>query len=96
MTDSIMAALPRRQPGVFLRRAADHCLLVDREGAELCAMNDTAAALWELCDGRTTVDEMVAAVCALTGGERDRLGREIADVVERLAALGAVNWAHAT
>jgi hypothetical protein len=28
-------------------------------------LNETASALWELCDGETASDEMVAAICLL-------------------------------
>ena len=56
---------PRRRAGIDLRRESDRAILVDLSGAPRCELNDTAAALWELCDGTTTVEEMVLAIGVL-------------------------------
>jgi hypothetical protein len=43
-------------------------------------LNETALALWELCDGGTTADEMVSAICVLFDADR----RVIAADVQRI------------
>jgi len=55
-------------------------------------MNDSAAAIWELCDGITTVPEMVTAVCTVSGVDADTVTRDIRDVMRKLARVGAIVW----
>jgi len=38
----------------------------------MLALNESAAALWELCDGSTTIDEMVVAICEVSSVPADR------------------------
>jgi len=35
--------------------------IVDRDGMSLYRLNDTARALWDVCDGETSIDEMIDA-----------------------------------
>lgn len=57
------AGRPRRAEGVEAHESAGTTLLRDAEGTPLCSLNETALALWQLCDGETSVGEMVDAVC---------------------------------
>jgi hypothetical protein len=57
-----MPETPLRKPGVWLDRSTGECVLHGADGRRLCVVNSTAAALWELCDGDTTADEMVDAI----------------------------------
>jgi hypothetical protein len=95
MSDVAAPDIPRRRIGVELRRDGDHCLLLDEAGVELCAMNDTAAAIWELCDGRTTVSEMASAVSVIAGITPATAERDIWKVVGKLARTGALEWVDA-
>lgn len=47
---------------MWLARHQGEHVLHDAAGRKLCVVNDTAPALWELCDGTTTVEEMVSAI----------------------------------
>ena len=53
------------------------------EGREV-VLNPTAAALWELCDGSTTVDEMVEATTSLFSGSSDRIRQDVVETLYRL------------
>jgi len=78
---------PIQREGVWLKRGRTTSVR-DTDGTKLCVLNDTAAALWELCDGETTVEEMAVAV-------RDLFGVTLAaartDVTDALAALQTVD-----
>jgi pyrroloquinoline quinone biosynthesis protein D len=76
------AARPRFAVGVRLRRDAvrDRHVLLYPEGA--LALNPTAAAVLELCDGERTLDEIVATLSARFGGADVR-----ADVERLLTAI---------
>ena len=51
----------------------DATVLTDERAARAYALNDTALALWELCDGGTTVAEMVGAASMLFAEDPDDL-----------------------
>jgi pyrroloquinoline quinone biosynthesis protein D len=77
------ATRPTFAVGVRLRRDAvrDRHVLLYPEGA--LALNPTAAAVLELCDGERTFDEIVATLSARFGGADVR-----ADVERLLTAIG--------
>jgi hypothetical protein len=54
------------------------------------ALNPTALALWELCDGQTAVEEMVAAVCALFELEPGRALTDVETALEDMRAAGVI------
>jgi tetrahydromethanopterin S-methyltransferase subunit H len=54
------------------------------------SLNDSARAIWELCDGNTTVDEMAAAVAELTGMPTDDALRDVVRALDDLKGLGLV------
>jgi len=64
MSSPPISQCPRRLEELEAHAHGDGALLQPHD-ANPVAMNPTAAALWELCDGQTTVDEMVIAVCRL-------------------------------
>jgi hypothetical protein len=57
------ARCPARAPGTQLQRERGRAIVRDAQGAAILVLNDTAAALWELCDGSTSMAEMVLAIC---------------------------------
>jgi hypothetical protein len=79
-------ARPTRRPGIVLRRSGGETILYDSTNERVHLVNDTAAAIWELCDGETQKDEIVVAICQLTGmlpeiveEDVDRLLQEFVD-----------------
>lgn len=50
-------------------------------------LNETALAIWDLCDGGTSVDEMVVAVVELTGIEPDRVRDDVVHVLDQFERL---------
>ncbi|MGH9268758.1 MAG: PqqD family protein [Acidimicrobiales bacterium] len=76
-----------------LLRADDDSVLCDSHGGPVCRLNHTATALWELCDGGTQVEEMVAAVCLVAGIEEERARDDVHRTLADLAERGAIEWA---
>jgi hypothetical protein len=54
------------------------------------ALNPTALALWELCDGITSTDEMVAAVSELFALPVVRARRDVETALRQMLATGAI------
>jgi hypothetical protein len=67
-----------------VRQSGDETVLVDGERERVHVLNETALALWELCDGETTVEEMVMAATGLFDADRDRLQRDVLDALQAM------------
>jgi hypothetical protein len=83
-------ALPRRRSSLDVRHDGDHAVVVDRHGREVGDLNATALALWELCDGATSPEEMVDAVCSLWAIPHDVAERDVTATLEQLVEVGLV------
>lgn len=93
LTSATPGRVPRRRPGIALRRDEGGSRLQDRGGHDVCALNDTAAALWELCDGLTTADEMVEAICELSLLGRDAVVGDVLRTLAEFEGVGVIEWA---
>ena len=56
--------LPTPNTDVSLQRVGQEAILHDRGNGRAHVINESAAQIWELCDGQHTVDEIVSAFAA--------------------------------
>lgn len=54
-----LSATPRRRPRLRMERLGNEVLLLDRRQAKTIYLNQTAALVWQLCDGVRTVADIV-------------------------------------
>ena len=73
---------PCQLPGTRVEQRAGRVVIGDADQKVMLAVNASAAALWELCDGNTTIEEMVMAICQVSSLPADRAR----DDVERTLA----------
>jgi hypothetical protein len=78
------AQMPRRRTDVILRDEETRSLIVVPDQDRVHVLNPTARALWELCDGTTTLEELTAAICELFDVAQEQA---TADVSEALRLL---------
>lgn len=91
MTARPEGRVPRRREHVRLEHHhADSVLIVEPDQA--LTLNSTALALWELCDGSTTVAEMVNALDLFFDAERAEIDNAVVETLDELTDLGAVDW----
>lgn len=83
---------PRPASGVTLVSGRHRVRLVDPEGRTLHVLNGTALALWELCDGETTVGEMVVAACTLFDTDEASVQRDIQRTLDQFTAAHLLVW----
>ena len=83
---------PARAQDLRLGVEAEENVLVDVDGHQRLALNDTALALWDLCDGSHTVDEMVAAIVELFHADADSVRRDVDRAIGDLHKVGAVQY----
>jgi hypothetical protein len=52
---------PTRRADVTLQRVGQEAILYDRRNRRAHVLNDSAARIWELCDGHATLEEITEA-----------------------------------
>lgn len=85
---------PVRTPGAHIERRGDRAVISDANGGPVLAVNSSAAALWELCDGRTAVDEMVTAVCELTSISSEQARAQVGNTIGLFEQAGLIKVEH--
>ena len=91
MTEISADDVPRRRAGLQLRHGGG-AAIVDEDGAEIASLDDTAAALWELCDGETDVEEITGAVCTVWDVDPEVAERDVRRTLGLLAEAGLLDW----
>jgi hypothetical protein len=89
---SVMASLPMRRGDVVQRRRRSGAALLDPANARLHVVNYTALAIWQLCDGETDPEEMVDAVCELSGLPREVAAEDVRNALTEFDAAGLITW----
>ncbi|QBR91200.1 PqqD family protein [Nocardioides euryhalodurans] len=89
MTD-LLPVRPHRTTESPVVRSGDSVVLTPDIAAPPVVLNQTALALWELCDGSTTVTEMVDAVSALFALEPARARADVENALRDMLATGVI------
>jgi hypothetical protein len=86
--------LPVRREGVILQDEDTRSVLLDGNSGTTYVLNPTARAIWELCDGNTTSDELVAAICQVFSVPEQVALHDVTEAVRKLEEAGLVVWSH--
>lgn len=89
MTDELGQKL-RRTLNTESPPAPDGSVRVVTASGAVIGLNPTAAALWALCDGQTTVAEIVAAATELFSAEPTAIQADIVATLNQLQAQGLI------
>ena len=92
MNDIQAGDIPRRGDDLSVRHRDGGAVIVDADGHEVVSLDDTAAALWELCDGETDVEEITDAVCTVWDVDRDVARRDVRRTLAVLRDAGVLEW----
>ena len=79
---------PRRAPGVVDCDVRDEMLVYLPAGDQVVALNASARAVWELCDGRASITEMSETLGQRLGVPGQALLSDVRRAVSRMRALG--------
>jgi Coenzyme PQQ synthesis protein D (PqqD) len=83
-------ARPRRREGASAVELDDNLALYDDVGQLLILLNASAASVWELCDGVTTLDDMVRTLVDSHDEDAGLIEVDVHQVVRKLTDLGLV------
>lgn len=83
---------PLRKPGLFLRQAKGENAVYDPETGNVHLLNETAWAIWDLCDGDTDPEEMIDAICELSRMHRDLVGEDVRRILAEFDEAGILRW----
>jgi hypothetical protein len=81
---------PARRDGASAVELDDNVALYDEVGQLLILLNTSAAAVWERCDGTTTVDDIARLLADAHPTEAAVIGEDVRQTVGKLAELGLV------
>ncbi|HEX4433350.1 MAG TPA: PqqD family protein [Acidimicrobiales bacterium] len=83
-------ALPARRAGASTVALDDNLAVYDDVGQLLILLNTSAAAVWERCDGVTTVDALVDELAATYPDAAAVMAEDVRQTVDKLRELGLV------
>ncbi len=85
------ASRPLRRAGASAVPLDDNLALYDTAGQLLIMLNSSAAAVWERCDGATTLDDWGGELAETPGGDdAGDIAEDVRLTVRKLAELGLV------
>jgi hypothetical protein len=80
-----------RRPEVSANALPDQTVLLFQRDTSLAVpVNQVGAAIWEMCDGAHTVDQMVDKLAEIYDQERGRIERDAHAFLDELIGLGFV------
>lgn len=83
---------PARKNDVWLRQSDKENVVYDPETRAVHMLNTTAMAIWVLCDGDTDPDEMVDAICELSGLPREVVEEDVRRVLLQFEEADILTW----
>ena len=75
---------------VRYRRLLDEAVLIHQEKAEALVLNDTAVSFIELCDGKRTVDEIIAEIVENFEVSAEQLVQDLTPFIKELSREGII------
>lgn len=92
MSLTVRQGRPVRKPEVWLRQAGEENAVYNPATGSVFLLNETALAIWDLCDGETSPEEMVTAVVELTGMHPDVVTEDVDRILGEFEEAGLLTW----
>lgn len=78
---------PCHRPGLIHYEVLDEMVVYYPGGLQAASLNDSARAIWALCDGTRTADDICAELAQLTNLSSAQLHSDVQNALERFRAL---------
>jgi hypothetical protein len=83
--------VPTSAPSVVWEELDGECVLYDEARDELHRLNGTASVVWQLCDGTTTVEQLVGELADAYGAPREVIEGDVTTLLGELAMQGLLD-----
>jgi hypothetical protein len=77
---------------VIWRRIGDEIVVIKDDGLATHILNKTAALIWEMCDGKRGIDEIVASLCERFDVSAEEARADTRETIENLTKAGIINY----
>jgi hypothetical protein len=84
-------SVPVRREGASAVELDDNIAVYDDVGQLMILLNSSAGAVWNLCDGSTTVHEMVGELAEAYPDDAAVIGDDVRETLRKLAEMGLVS-----
>ena len=78
---------PTRSPDVALQRVGQEAILHDRRNGRAHVINESAARIWDLCDGQASLEEIAIALAASYHIEASVVRGDVAQIIATFREL---------
>jgi pyrroloquinoline quinone biosynthesis protein D len=90
MADESSVPIPRK--GFRMEEMDGETLIYRHSAKKTIYLNDSAAAIWQLCDGQRSIKAIVDMLADAYPDKRDELVADVIEAVERLHREGALRF----
>lgn len=84
-------SLPRRGANVVIQRARDELVLLDLETGRYYTLEGAGDRIWDLCDGRHSLADIVITVSEASGADVATVRADTTELLDRLRAEGLID-----
>jgi hypothetical protein len=84
-------SVPVRREGASAVELDDNLAVYDDVGQLMILLNSSAGAVWNLCDGSTTVAAMIRELAETYPDQASVIGEDVRETLRKLAELGLVD-----
>lgn len=72
---------------IIWRRIGDDIVVISDDGLATHVLNKTAAFIWELCDGKNGIDEIVSSLLDRFDVSEEEAITDVGDIIDKLVQL---------
>lgn len=80
----------RQSPGLIISEVLDELVIYAPGSSQAISLNASARAIWELCDGTRTLDDLCVELSGAAGLASDQLHEDVSGAITRLHELGLI------
>jgi PqqD family protein of HPr-rel-A system len=89
---SVRQGRPVRRKDVWLRNTKDEIAVYNPGTGDVYLLNETALAIWDLCDGDTKPDEMMTAICDVTSLPPEVVAEDVERILLEFDTAELIEW----
>jgi PqqD family protein of HPr-rel-A system len=89
---SVRQGRPVRRKDVWLRNTKDEIAVYNPGTGDVYLLNETALAIWDLCDGQTKPEEMMTAIVDVTSLPPEVVAEDVERILLEFDSAELIEW----